>query len=59
LDTDVFPSVNISYKIYTPRTLTVTVYADGEEFDSFTSTHWDILEAALTGVIDTTAEETE
>lgn len=55
LDADVFPAVDIPYAVYAPRTLTVTVYVNGEAYDSFTSEHWDTVEAALTRVL-TTAE---
>ncbi len=55
LDADVFPAVSIPYTVYAPRTLTVTVYVNGTAYDSFTSEHWDKVEASLTQVL-TTAE---
>ena len=54
LDSNVFPTISIPYRVYAPRTLTVTVYVNGEAYETFTSDHWDEAEASVSGVIDTT-----
>jgi hypothetical protein len=49
--TEVFPPRSIEYSIYTDRTLTASVYYNDELIETTTSSHWDTVEAAVTGTL--------
>ena len=51
LDTNIFPHRLINYTVYQNRTLSCTVYVDDEEYITTSSTHWDCVEALLSGTI--------
>jgi len=50
-DPEVFPVRTTEYEIYSSRSLTLTLYVNGVEYDSVTSEHWDSVETSLSGII--------